>query len=182
MKSCSNSAEQVFLVDVRARVQRAVRRICPPWLESSCDDLVQAATLRIIELKKKSEGDLEFSSSYLQRVAYTVLVDEIRRRRRLSEVPFEVDKSESEESQTHFPSLLPTGERRLDQRQLGQAIMECMTSLKAERRQALVLFLQGYTVPETARLLGWSQKKTENLVYRGKADLQQCLKRKGITP
>ena len=34
-------------------------------------------------------------------------------------------------------------------------------------------------VPE---LLGWDNKRTENLVYRGLADLRACLSGKGVTP
>ena len=30
-----------------------------------------------------------------------------------------------------------------------------------------MLYLQGHSVPDTARLLGWAAKRTENLVYRG---------------
>jgi RNA polymerase sigma-70 factor (ECF subfamily) len=67
-------------------------------------------------------------------------------------------------------------------RELGAAVRACLRSMKRERRLALVLYLQQHTVPEAARLLGWAAKRTENLVYRGLADLRQCLLAKGHTP
>jgi RNA polymerase sigma-70 factor (ECF subfamily) len=48
------------------------------------------------------------------------------------------------------------------------------------RRHAVTLSLQGHSVPEIGRLLGWTGKKAENLVYRGMADLRECLEGKGI--
>ena len=47
---------------------------------------------------------------------------------------------------------------------------------------AVVLHLQGHSVPEAARLLNWGNKRTENLVYRGLADLRNCLALKGLEP
>ena len=54
--------------------------------------------------------------------------------------------------------------------------------MSKDRRLAVTLYLQGHTVPEAARILGWAAKRTENLVYRGLADLRQCLLGKGHTP
>jgi RNA polymerase sigma-70 factor (ECF subfamily) len=54
--------------------------------------------------------------------------------------------------------------------------------MKRERRLAVILHLQGHSVREAARLLDWAFKRTENLVYRGLADLRACLQSKGMTP
>lgn len=166
--------------ELRRRITRAVDRVCPIWLRSNRDDLVQAAVLRVIEVREKGEGEGHFSSSYLQKVAYAVLVDEIRRIRRRSEVPIEVEASSEAPRSSDAESTTP--ERTAAQRQLGGAIAECLRDLRAERRQALALYLQGHSVPDAARILGWSAKKTENLVYRGRSDLQRCLRKKGFTP
>ena len=50
------------------------------------------------------------------------------------------------------------------------------------RRLAVTLHLQGHSVPEVGRLMGWSAKKADNLVYRGRADLRECLELRGIRP
>jgi RNA polymerase sigma-70 factor (ECF subfamily) len=54
--------------------------------------------------------------------------------------------------------------------------------LKYERRLAVTLYLHGHSVPDAARILDWSAKRTENLVYRGLADLRECLLSKGLRP
>ena len=51
-----------------------------------------------------------------------------------------------------------------------------------DRRLAVTLHLQGHSVPDAARVLDWPVKRTENLVYRGMADLRECLMSKGIEP
>ena len=73
-------------------------------------------------------------------------------------------------------------ERETAARQVGSAIQGCLQRLVKTRRLAVTLYLQGYGVPEAAQLLGWRRKKVENLVYRGLADLRQCLDTKGIKP
>ena len=167
--------------EIRRGLVKAIACVCPHWLASQRDDLVQSALLRILELQNRCAEDRTFSKSYLRKVAHAVLVDEIRRSRHRCEVPLAVDTGRSEECAV--PGLDVTDpERRLRQRQLGQGIGECLRAIKSERRQALVLFLQGHSVPEAARILGWSHKKTENVVYRGRADLRHCLELKGLKP
>jgi len=77
------------LEELRADLVRAVRRICPAWLADCADDLVQVALLKVMEVQRKSEGKAALSSFYLQRVARSALIDEIRRRRRRPEVPLD---------------------------------------------------------------------------------------------
>jgi RNA polymerase sigma-70 factor (ECF subfamily) len=50
------------------------------------------------------------------------------------------------------------------------------------RSMAVVLRLQGHSVPEIAAILGWAQTKANNLVFRGLKDLRRCLERKGLAP
>jgi RNA polymerase sigma-70 factor (ECF subfamily) len=168
--------------DIRRVLVKAVGHVCPRWLAADRDDLVQSAMLRILELGNRGEEARTFSSSYLRKVAYAVLVDEIRRSRHRSEVPLVSDSSAGGDECAEPGLRLTDPERRLQDRQLGQMIGECLGTIKPERRQALVLFLQGHSVPEAARILGWSQKKTENVVFRARADLRRSLERKGLKP
>ena len=68
--------------DTRRRLARAVATYCPAWLADSRDDLVQMAAIKVL----RSSGDVPLTEAWLRRVAYTVVVDEIRRLRRRSEV------------------------------------------------------------------------------------------------
>jgi RNA polymerase sigma-70 factor (ECF subfamily) len=67
-------------------------------------------------------------------------------------------------------------------RELGAAIRECLQGLIPSRRAAVVLHLQGHSLKEVGSLLGWTEKKAENLVYRALAGLRTCLVTKGIRP
>jgi RNA polymerase sigma-70 factor (ECF subfamily) len=151
--------------------------VCPRWLADQAEDLVQVGLMRIVEIRKKSEGSRELPSSYLYRVAHSVLVDEIRRRRRRREVPLE-----NEQSEAIMAAEGADPERGRAGHEIGHAIAECLALMRRARRLAVTLHLQGHSVIEAARILGWSAKRTENLVYRGLADLRRCLLSKGVTP
>ncbi len=43
------------------------------------------------------------------------------------------------------------------------------------------MYLAGYSREEVAKVMGWSEAKTRNLLYRGLADLREQLKEMGIT-
>lgn len=162
---------------LRADLTRAVRRICPSWLADRADDLVQTAMLRVMEVERRSEGNRAFNTSYLYRAAYCSLIDEIRRLRRRGEVPLDDQPGEAMAGSSIFDP-----ERRSAAREIGRGIQECLAAMIRPRRLAVTLHLQGHTVPESSRLLGWGAKRTENLVYRGLADLRQCLAAKGLAP
>lgn len=162
---------------LRAALARAVRRICPRWLAAQADDIVQAALLKVLA----AHDGRAVASAYLWRAAYTATVDEIRRRRRRREVPLE---------ETVPPDATPAAERRAESdpegavwaREIGRGLADCLHCLIEGRRLAVVLHLQGHSVPEAARILSWSDKRVENLVYRGLFDLRRCLTTKGLVP
>lgn len=162
---------------LRTDLSRAVARVCPAWMADRRDDLVQAAMMRVMDLNRKSEGDRELNASYLYRVAYSTLIDEIRRVRRRREVALEDDGSDHDP-----PAASEDPERTAASNEIGRGIRECLKAMRRERRLAVALHLQGHSVPEAARLLEWATKRTENLVYRGLSDLRDCLQTKGLRP
>ncbi len=164
-------------VRLREQLARAVRRVCPGWLHDRSEDIIQAAMIRVMEVRRKSDGDREFTSAYLWKVAYSALIDEIRRLRRRPETPLE-----EEESYDMFPGGSPNPERMLNSAEMGRGIRECLDRLILPRRRAVTLHLLGHSVPEAARILDWNPKRTENLVYRGLDNLRDCLRSKGLAP
>jgi RNA polymerase sigma-70 factor, ECF subfamily len=161
---------------LRVHLSRAVGRACPRMLADRREDLVQDCLIRVMDVSRRSEGDLRLPSSYLYKVAHSVLIDEIRRVRRKRETSLEEGEPVATESPGGNPEMAATGG------EIGRGILACLAGLLRERRLGVTLYLQGHSVPEAARILDWSAKKTENLVYRGLADLRQCLAAKGITP
>ena len=164
---------------LRQDLVRAVARLCPRWLIDRRDDLVQAAVMRVMQITEKrsaaGEEHQPISPSYLYRVAYSVLVDEMRRLRRRNETDLEDDAAPAAIAREN-------PERSAASMEIGRGIQDCLTRMKRERRLAVTLHLQGHTIAEAARLLDWAAKRTENLVYRGLADLRECLMAKGIRP
>jgi len=165
------------VADLRQQLVRAVARTCPRWLVSEADDMVQKALLRVLEIQRRREGDVEFSTFYLRRAAYSVVVDEIRRRRRRGEVPLD---PEAEGEEPGRPSEEPDPEELSGSRELGRAIAKCLGGMVRPRRLAVTLHLQGHRIREVGGLMGWSAKKAENLIYRGLADLRECLGSQGL--
>ena len=159
---------------IRAGLLVAVRRHCPRRLVADAEDLVQIAMLKVLAARPPGEGKTSPPSSYLWRVANSVVIDEIRARRRRHEVALDENVSFDP------PSPQPGPERLASSRRLGEAMNDCLQRLVPDRRRAVVLKLQGHRVGELAQLLGWSAKRAENLVYRALADLRSCLRRKGI--
>jgi RNA polymerase sigma-70 factor, ECF subfamily len=138
--------------------------------------------MRVMHVVETHTADADRSrslaTSYLYRVAHSALVDEIRRVRRRREEDLPDDKVETYAD----ASEPPDPERLAASREIGRGIQNCLSRLNRDRRLAVTLYLQGHTVPEAARILDWSAKRTENLVYRGLADLRECLMAKGMRP
>ncbi len=143
---------------IRQVLIRAVERHCPPALAAHREDFVQMALVRLLE-RPGGEGSTPRGASYLWRVAYTVVIDEIRRFRR--------QQRQSEQ--------LAVGERGTPGPEARSEILDCLGGLQDRRRTAVTLHLQGFRTGEVASALGWTEKQAENLVYRGLADLRACL-------
>lgn len=163
-----------MLEDLRRQLTLAVRHVCPAWLSRYEDDLVQTAMIRVIQLAP-GESRAGFSTSYLWKVAFTVTVDEIRRQRRRPEDNLEANEAAEKVMAGPDPEALAIG------RETGRTIQCCLACLGEDRRLAVTLHLQGHTVPEASRYLGWSPKRVANLTYRGLDDLRRCLVAKGQT-
>jgi RNA polymerase sigma-70 factor (ECF subfamily) len=132
--------------------------------------------------ERRREGDRPLTPFYLHRAAHSALVDEIRRRMRRPEVSLAAVEDARDTPNTLEPRSQDDPQRTASLRELGGAIRDCLAKTTRERRLAVTLHLLGHSVPEAARILGWDEKRTENLVYRGLADLRQCLVRKGHKP
>jgi RNA polymerase sigma-70 factor (ECF subfamily) len=180
----SSDRDDADVAALRGRLQRSVKRICPAWLAAHADDMIQTALMRVLSARgdsdsgvRKGEGNQGLASSYLERAAYSALVDEIRRQRRRREVP--VDEKLDllpEQRVAADPERIAAG------REVGRALFDCLDRLVRPRRLAVTLYLQGHSVPDAAGLLAWTAKRTENLVFRGLADLRRCLTAKGMKP
>lgn len=160
---------------LRSVLVGSLRAIHPRMNSTEREDVAQRALLRLLQHQKKYEGVESYSPSYIRKAAYHALIDELREVRSRPEI-------DSEENLTVLPSLHPSPAKWTTSRETGQAIRECLRRLPPPRRLALSLVLLGHTVPEVAALRGLEAKQAENLVYRGRKDVKECLRQKGIEP
>ncbi len=172
----TQAASDLPLKELRRRLSQAVFRVCPGWLSSHAEDIVQTAMFQVLAAAgKRGEGDPALSSLYVEKAAYSATVDEIRRHRRRREDPATAEHSIQEGAADHAdPETLAAS------REIAVGIGHCLSGLSSPRRLAVMLHLQGHSVSEVATLMSWRFKKAENLVYRGLADLRRCLATKGL--
>ena len=176
----SHGSDTLDYATLRQDIARAVARLCTGWSPQRRDDLVQVAVMRVMQVTAKRNAGTEenerLASSYLYKVAYSVLIDEIRRLRRHPETSLD------DGAVAPVAIARDDPERTALSSEIGRAVQACLSAMKRERRLATTLHLQGHTVAEAARILDWGAKQTENLVYRGLADLRRCLLARGIRP
>ena len=75
-----------------------------------------------------------------------------------------------------------SADRMLEELELQEQVGRAVDSLIPARRSVVRMYLAGYAREEIADLLGWSEPKTRNLLYRGLADLRERLTAMGIGP
>jgi RNA polymerase sigma-70 factor, ECF subfamily len=121
---------------------------------------VQTALVRMLERPPTEESGPR-GASYLWRVAFSVVIDEIRRRKR--------GQNYQNEAESRAVQTAPGPD-------MGTEIRDCLSRLAEPRRVSVTLHLQGFRLAEVATSLQWSEKRVENLIYRGLADLRRCLR------
>ena len=117
-------------------------------------------------------------ASYIYRAAISASIDIIRRRRtrRAESRSLDDDIAETAADTRH------RADAALDEDEVARAVHRAISLLAESRRAVVRMHLAGYDRDEIAELLGWSEAKTRNLLYRGLADLRQVLESWGMRP
>ena len=71
-------------------------------------------------------------------------------------------------------------DKTLEDKELAQQVFAAVETLSKTRRPVVRMHLAGYHRNEIADLLGWSEAKTRNLLYRGLHDLRETLTKDGV--
>ena len=142
------------------------------------DDLVQEVRVRLWKALQNGEKIEAAPASYIYRTAASAALDVLRRRRARRETPVRVSRVTGEAILGEAPSP----EVLMDGAELAERIGEAVGSLPDSRRSVVRMYLAGYGREEIADLLGWTEAKTRNLLYRGLADLRERLTSMGIGP
>lgn len=167
----------VDIDDLYRRLRSSVTLACPFWLAGHVEDIAQSAVVRVLEARRRGGETGDVPAINVTRLAYWTAMDEVRRWvRRRREVSTEEAFDVPDESLSANP------ERSAAAHEVGRALTDCLSRLGHARRVALTLHFQGHSFPDAGRLLGWTAKKVEHLVYRGLEDVRRCLRAKGLAP
>jgi RNA polymerase sigma-70 factor (ECF subfamily) len=151
------------------RLRRNIARLCPRSLGIDPDDIEQEVGLRLWRVLC-SRSELERPASYLYRIVTTVTIDAVRRVRVRSEQSISGDQADAEGRPALDESLqspVPTPEQAFEHRQMLDRVESLLSALPKHRGRALGLYLEGFSTQEIAELLGWTEPRARNLVYRG---------------
>src|SRR5688500_15921346 len=119
-------------------LERAVRRVCARPCAPEAEDVVPESFLRLMRARKL-DGQSKLSAAYLKKVAYSAVIDEIRRRRREPAADLASDRMDIEAAADHMQEEAPD-------MALGDAMEVSLQRLQPDRRRALTLHLLGYSV------------------------------------
>ena len=148
-------------------------RLAPP----DRDDLVQEVRVRLWRAVD-SERMSTIPTSYLYRTATSAALDLIRRRRTSREDSID-DLPGLERS---LPDAAPRPDQAAQLSDLAVQIERAIETIPESRRRVVRMYLAGYNSTEIGTLMGWSEAKARNLLYRGLADLRERLEGAGVTP
>jgi RNA polymerase sigma-70 factor (ECF subfamily) len=146
--------------------------------DGDLDDMEQEVRLRLWRALSTSERIGSAKVSYFYQTAMSATLDLIRRRRARP------DDSLDTVAEADAPDV-PTAagpDSLFEQTELAQRIEAAVDELPEPRDVVVRLHLSGYHRSEIATLLGWTEPKVRNLLYRGLEDLRAALLERGIGP
>ena len=135
------------------------------------DDLLQDIYIKILKYYKKNDKDIPFSRPYIDTIINSVLINSMKKSKNeikaLNRLKFDIQESLISET-TSLSDML------------NELMLKSLNEIKATSKIVISLNLMGFTLAEIAKLQSWGQSKTNNLYYRGIAELKKKLKAKGI--
>lgn len=144
--------------------------------DADVDEVMQEVRIRLWRARDDSEQIAAVGASYVYRVARSAAVDLIRRRRSArADVSAPLQDVAAE-----IVSRTPGPDADAASSELFARVAAAIEKIPASRRPVVRMHLAGYPREEIGALLGWSEAKTRNLLYRGLADLRSRLGDMGI--
>lgn len=167
---------QRVVSDYGALLRAAARR--KGLSEQDIDEVTQEVRIRLWKALGSSERIAAVSTSYVYQTAMSAVCDLLRRRRGDRTTSLE----ETVIPQPLLGSTVPSPDRSFEQLELAGSINRALAELGATQRPVVRMYLAGYPQREIEALLGWSEARTRNVLYRGLGELRRALSRRGITP
>jgi RNA polymerase sigma-70 factor (ECF subfamily) len=146
--------------------------------EDEIDDAIQDVRIRLWRALETGEKIRRAPASYLHRTVMSAAIDFIRRRR----VRREFVVKDNDVSALNIEDPPARADRSLDESEVAAQVASAIDEIVETRRAVVRMYLAGYERHEIASLLGWTEAKTRNLLYRGLDDLREKLTARGIVP
>ena len=145
--------------------------------EADLEDVLQEVRIRLWRGRSgpRSERTEQVSASYVYRLAVSAAVDLLRRRRARG-----ADRTVALDEVNEPVAEQPDPARAAEVSELSAQLERALDTITPSRRPVVRMYLAGYSSEEVAQVMGWSEPKTRNLLYRGLADLRERLKEMGI--
>lgn len=168
-----------LLDDYAGLLRKLVAKRCPPGIDAA--ELEQQVRLKLWRALRRETG-VRHPASYLYRAVSSVVIDAVRSVRRRRESSLEGPAEDEDRSAVEPVSTEPGPEVQAQGRDIQRQLNEALQELAPNRRRAVALHLDGFSNGEIATMLGWSEPKVRNLVWRGLGDLRRHLRVSGVVP
>jgi len=158
-------------------VRAAVSRHRSRDVALAADDLMQEVRIRVWTVYS-GDRNSRLKTSYYYKVVNSAIIDSLRSHRGTFAHSVRTE-SDGEEDETALIERIGGEEQGpesvFDERQRRARLLEAIRQLPADRQRAVNLFLQGFSVPEIAELLGCDRNRAHNLAYRGVRALKELM-------
>lgn len=146
--------------------------------DADMDEVMQEVRIRLWRAQRTSEQIGEVSTSYVYRTASSAALDVIRRRR--SRRAGHHQSLDDEGAAVTLAAPAPDPHGALENSEVAEQVARALDTIPASRRPVVKMYLAGHPREEIAELMGWTEGKTRNLLYRGLADLRERLQSMGV--
>ena len=163
-------------------LRRAIVRLCPHDKGLQFVDIEQEARMRLWRALQ-AEREVTNYASYLYRIAATATIDAMRRIQARHEEQLHILTEQTADDGKSMIAPAPirdSPEHLAESREAIRKVMSAVAKLPDDQRRAVGMYLQGMTSQDVADLMGWTEPKSRNLIYRGLKELRKSLREEGM--
>jgi RNA polymerase sigma-70 factor (ECF subfamily) len=158
---------------LRPHVRAAVARHPSRDAALGADDLVQEVRIRVWNVYR-SDRNSDLRASYYYKVVGSAIVDCLRAHRGTLSHARRAD-DDADGAVERIGATTDGPDAAFADTERAERLRAAIERLPKSRRDAVRLFLQGFTVDEIAELLGCDRNRAHNLTYRGTRQLKKDL-------